>query len=185
MESNEGVRESQVDFEKKSQRVKNKRGIVGGGVTKGDVAEYNKKDVKLAARGSGNFKGKLGVHVRKGVENMDDKMGGKLIENLVGQPKEPIGTSSGKANNDNSSHDQNFNPPDGGNEDCNIVILPNRPRPPNWSVASFPVSTTSIPSNDAVLVREGEVFLDADEQGSNASYEADMDIVVETQNPQQ
>jgi hypothetical protein len=185
MESNEGVRESQVDFEKRSQRVKNKRGNVGGGVTKGDVAEHNKKDFKLAARGNGNFKGKPGVHVRKGVENMDDKMGGRLIDNLMGHSKEPIGTSSGKVNNDNSSPDQNFNPPDGGNEDCNTVILPNRPRPPNWSVASFPITTTSIPSNDAVLVREGEVFLDADEQGSNASYEADMDIVVETPSLQQ
>jgi hypothetical protein len=65
IESNDGVRDSQVDLEKRSQRGKNKRGNVGGGVTKGDVADHNKKDSKLAARGSGSFKGKPGVQVRK------------------------------------------------------------------------------------------------------------------------
>jgi hypothetical protein len=32
----------------------------------------------------------------------------------------------------------------------------------------------------AELDREGEVFLDANETGSNSSYETDMDIVAET-----
>ncbi|MCH81277.1 hypothetical protein A2U01_0002062, partial [Trifolium medium] len=172
---NDVGRENHVEFEKRSQRTKNRRGNNGGGAAKGDVADHNKKENKLAARGGGNLKGKMGEQVKKGVENLADKMGEKFLENLMGQYQKPNGTSSGNEGNGRRSSETVLSPNVPGK-----VGLPNRPRPPNWNHTPFQVTTVSTTSRDEELVREGEVFLDADEQGPNTSYDADMDIVVET-----
>ncbi|WJX69456.1 hypothetical protein P8452_53697 [Trifolium repens] len=163
MATNDGGRENRMEFEKRSQRVKNRRGISAGGVIIGDVAENNKKDSKLATRGGSNFKGKPGVLVKKG---------GPIRENSVN-----AGQVISNSENTISTNDV-------GNGGTNIILHPNRPRPPNWNGSPVLTPTTSKDSNVNMLVREGEVFLDADEQGSNASFEADMDIVVETPNSQ-
>ncbi|GAU35496.1 hypothetical protein TSUD_384510 [Trifolium subterraneum] len=185
MVGNDGGRENQGDFEKRSQRGKTKRGNTGGGVIKGDMAGHTKKDPKLAAHGGNNFKGRMGVYEKKKVDNLVGKMGEELIDNLLGQAQQPIQRSSMDTSMDttgsaNNQHVTILSPIANEKEGHKIVTTPNRPRPPNQNEASISLSTTTTTINGEDSIREWEIFLDANDQGSNTSSNAEMDFVVET-----
>ncbi|WJX12067.1 hypothetical protein P8452_02606 [Trifolium repens] len=105
-------------------------------------------------------------------------MGVQVVENLLGQVS-------------NHSRIQTINiEGNGGSErkevgsDQNIVLgtkektQPNIPRPPDWMIPTTIVTNkvSSLQPNEDVMM-EGEVFVDANDQSSQASLESDMEYV--------
>jgi hypothetical protein len=162
---------------------KNRRGNGGETFTKGDnSAERIPKESKLAARGGNSFKGKTGVFIKKGVQHVMEKIGVEVIGNLVGhsnQPNQPIAKSGdGKQTmgekNVGLTHENMQGP--------TFVVNPNRPRPPD-NITIPP--TSEVFNSDENLNTEGEVFEDANDQGSYASSDSEMEVVVETPTAEQ
>jgi hypothetical protein len=162
---------------------KNRRGNGGESFTKGDnSAERIPKESKLAARGGNSFKGKTGAFNKKGVEHVMEKIGVEVIGNLVGhsnQPNQPIAKSGdGKQTmgekNVGLTHENMQGP--------TFVVNPNRARPPD-NITIPP--TSEVFNSDENLNTEGEVFEDANDQGSYASSDSEMEVVVETPTAEQ
>jgi hypothetical protein len=170
----------QGDVEKSKQHGINRRGINSGGVKIVDVAEKTKRDNNVATRGGGSEKIKMGVYGRKGNDVSTDKEGGITNDVMMGISKRFIGTHHAKGGYEGSNSAAILTPISEGVIGPKYVSMPNIPRPPNRNDDPRPLHTISSMHPAAELDREGEVFLDANETGSNSSYETDMDIVAET-----
>jgi hypothetical protein len=177
-EDNQGTnqREHAVEFSK----IKNKRVNGGRVINRGDgMADRIPKESKLATRG-GSFKGKSSTHGKRGVDNIMDRVGVQLLENTLGQSKQ--------ANFNHATHNEEDTTSTrivmGSEQQVRFgpILQPNPgvPRPPNWSnLPPTTLSNFSTPAEEE-QVGEGEVFVDANDQGSVGSQESDMEVVVET-----
>jgi hypothetical protein len=180
MENNNDGRGKHVALESRSQRVNHRRGNNGAGIKIGDVAENKKKDHNKATRGGEKEKTNMGVSVKKGGEVSADGERDLSNDIMMGFSNRAIGNNHGKGGFEGSNPATILSPTVEGEFGPKFVTMPNMPRPPNWSEESRSFPSSSSMQQPAELVREGEVFLDANETGSNSSYETDMDIVVET-----
>ncbi|KAK2378486.1 zinc ion binding / nucleic acid binding protein [Trifolium repens] len=167
------------------QNMSNNRGSNGGGAKKGETNhEKTNKEKKLAARGGGNFKGKIGSNVKKVAEIITEEMGTHLLESLKVQSQQPIGNNEEPTSNDGVQK-ENSNATRGHGLAHNIVLAheditsPNMPRPPNLHGTTQPISSSS-PLQDANMGWESEIFEDANDQGSVGNSESDMEIINET-----
>jgi hypothetical protein len=167
------------------QMIMNKHGNGGSNAKIGDSGlERINRENKLATRGGGSFKNKTAAHGKKGVEGIVDKMGVQVVENLLGQVSSHsrVQTINFEGNGDNERKEVC--------SDQNMVTgtkektQPNIPRPPDWMIPTTIVTNkvSSLQPNEDVMM-EGEVFVDANDQNSQASLESDMEYVEET--PQQ
>jgi hypothetical protein len=163
-----------------NQKAKNKR--VNSGVVnkKGEgVTDRIYKEPKLATRGS-SFKGKSGAHGKKGVDSIMDKVGVDLLEKSLGHDKQPnfnnltnIEEVTNAAKNVTGPRLEERSVPLSVNN-------PNVPRPPNRP-ATPPIFLSPILTPvEGEQIGEGDVFVDANDQGSVGSQESDMEVVVET-----
>jgi hypothetical protein len=112
------------------QRVKNKRTNGGAINRRGDgMVDRPIKESKLATR-VGSFKGRGGSQGKKGVENIVEKMGVELLENVLdNQPKVNNSSNDGKK----IQSDRNLmDPGPDVSFSSTPLINPNVPRPPNW-----------------------------------------------------
>jgi hypothetical protein len=163
---------------------KNKRVTEGDHINKGlNATERGPKASKLATRVGNTFKGKSGASAKKGVEQALDKMGVNIIGDLMGQTGQPKTVSmqnfAGKENNGEYEM---------GRTDTSMlgpksVINPNMPRPPDnvFIPPTLQITPPVIKPNEDLPI-DGEVFEDANDQGSNLSSDSDMELVVETPN---
>ncbi|PNX92703.1 hypothetical protein L195_g015844 [Trifolium pratense] len=163
---------------------KNRRGSYGGSAKKGEAnTEILSKDKKLATRG-GVVKGKTASQVKKGVENLAEKMGVDWIENLKAQYDKPTSTSRERSKTEEVQKERsvNFEGELGSNQttslgrvDANLI---NAPRPPNTGGAQK--STPILIRHEAEVGVEMEIFEDANDQGSMGTIDSDMEVVHET-----
>jgi hypothetical protein len=115
-----------------STKGKNKRGNGRGCIKRIEGAERTPKETKLATRGTGAFKAKTGSQVKKGMEQLIDKMGVQRIKDIVGPTSQAIYVT------DQINEEETIkNKSQMGSESCDqsgptLVLHPNIPRPPNW-----------------------------------------------------
>jgi hypothetical protein len=172
LKSIDGMEANQNIAVTKGQKFKIKRGNGGGGAK--NMAHNNErssKDLKLTTRGGGSFKGRTGV--KKGVEDVVGRMGDELIGSLVAHSKKTRSEIGGNNMGDD------LGSVDKGNEGPKTVTHPNRPQPPDLTdTPPFVPSSISTQQNEDMTL-EGEVFEDANDQGTNGNSDAEMDIVDE------
>jgi hypothetical protein len=163
---------------------KNRRGNGGDTFNKGEnVADRIPKESKLATRGGNIIKGKTGAVMKRGVENVVDKFGVEVIEDLVGKSLQP-----NKSNTQSIEKDKHMEENDMGRISANMmgpkhVSNPNMPRPPDKKDTHHaPPTMSKFLIHNEDLATEGDVFEDANDQGTNLSSDSEMDFVVETPN---
>jgi hypothetical protein len=169
LEGSNERQESQRGFANKGKHIKNRR--VNGG-TASKSLDGSSKDTKLAPRGGGNFKGRHVLNIKKGVENVVDKMG---IQTMAAQVQKP---DLSHYNDKNSENDVDRV---GEMEmDLNKVVIPNKSRPPNESRVHPPILEPASTHGKEDTGLEGEEFQDANDQGIHGSLDSDMELVEET-----
>ncbi|WJX54348.1 hypothetical protein P8452_40243 [Trifolium repens] len=159
-----------------------KRAKHGISSKKGDGnPEKTMKDTKLAARGKGSFKGRNVAAIKKGIENVFDKMGdnvkektnkeGLVIRSTTELQEDVIQEGVGVSHRLDGTRGLDL-----GQKG---VQHPNNPRPPNLQVMQHgnTIIETVILGEVAV---DSELFLDAQENGSMGNVDSDMELVEET-----
>jgi hypothetical protein len=143
------------------------------------------REAKLAPRGGGNFKGKNGSSIKKGVDNLAEMMGINMMESLKAQYQRSKITKG-----DNSSN----------LEVCKVIdsekVIIGRPgantllgradaenpivtRPPDLQNTP-PIENYSTDTQVDPMGVEAEIFVDANDQGSVGTSESDMEFVAES-----
>jgi hypothetical protein len=165
----------------KNHKIKNRSMNGGkGGQNVDSIMERPIKDNKLATRGGNNFKGKGGAHVGRGVENLGDMMGAQILESLTGYVNNPIVTIGKKGEFRESKKVDDVGLVGAERLGQKSVSQPNVPRPPNSvETPPFELLSSSMQSN-IDLTLEGEVFEDANDQGTNVSSDSEMETIDET-----
>jgi hypothetical protein len=177
------LRDNKEEAINRKKQNKNKRGTGGDPVAKFNVAERIPKEPKLATRVGNTFKGKVGANTKKGVEHAMDKMGIDIIGDLMGQTVQPKAVSTQNITGRKNIGEHELGLTSASMLGPKSVSNPNLPRPPD-NVVIPPISQkipTLLTSNEDLAI-EGEVFEDANDQGSNLSSDSDMEVVGETPN---
>ncbi|PNX95880.1 hypothetical protein L195_g019077 [Trifolium pratense] len=163
-----------------NQKAKNKHTNGGTHTRKGEgMGDRTVKELKLATRGS-SFKGKSNAHGKRGVESIVEKVGVEVLENILGHSQQP--KCNNFSNNEEGSGTKSniLDSTSEGILGTKSVSNPNVPRPPNWreTPPHFPSQSTMKDVDEQVW--EGEVFVDAHDQGTNGNSDSEMEIVTET-----
>jgi hypothetical protein len=160
------------------QRVKNKCANGGTNSRRGDgMVDRTTKESKLATR-VGSFKGKSGTQGKRGVENIVEKIGVDLLEKVLDHEKQSNNIlNDGEAT---GAEKYKLGPILELSSSTTPVVNPNVPRPPNWLDTPPKIPSTIAPSSEEEQMEGGEVFVDANDQGSIGSLKSDMEVVVET-----
>ncbi|CAJ2632298.1 unnamed protein product [Trifolium pratense] len=164
-----------------SQKSKKKRENSGSGAKKGEVGlELSMKENNLATRGE-NVKAKTGPQGKKGVEIVVEEIGERHNFNLMGQNNKPNMSHNQNDERMTSIERSNMGPDYVANPGPKAITQPNSPRPPNNFVTppSDPNKNSSH-QNTGEMTREGEIFVDALDQGTNELSDSDMEVVFET-----
>jgi hypothetical protein len=181
MEVRKNMRENQTVGNYPKNR--NKRGNGGININGADWGiDRTVKEPKLATRGSASFKSKTASQVMKGVENVMDKMGVQVLEKLVVQADQTKFGPSQQLNEESNKNELLDGDVTRINTGQILVPFPNVPRPPNWKDAQSSSPNTNLELQDTECTKEVEVFVDANDQGSNGGYDSEMEVVVETPN---
>jgi hypothetical protein len=178
LEGEENQGGSQRDQIRGIQNFKNKR--ANGGVInrRGDSGvDRNIKESKLATRG-GNFKGKNGSHGKRGVDSILEKGGVELLGKVLGHDNQPI-YNTFTNNGEESRPDKNIMDTDHEGSPGQVAN-PNVPRPPNWAITPPKLLSQTTIATVEEQVGDGEIFVDAHDQGSVGSQDSDMEVVAET-----
>jgi hypothetical protein len=109
-----------------------------------------------------------------------DKMGAEILKTIVGPtgqtkiiPKQVfIEETNTTVSLDGNANRINHGP--------TLVPLPNIPRPPNWTEGNSPPLYNTVAPQETELNKEVEIFVDANDQGSNGGYDSEMEFVAET-----
>ncbi|WJX18694.1 hypothetical protein P8452_08469 [Trifolium repens] len=158
-----------------------KRGNGGGNSKKGDGNfERIIKESKLATRGGGSFKGKVGTAVKRGVESIVEKVGVETFETLLAHTQRHKANQSQLANIEVSNTSNIVGPNDGGNIGSKFVLYPNVTKPPDWETNPYHGPTQGTKELDVEPPLQGEVFVDANDTSTNGFSDSEMEVVVET-----
>jgi hypothetical protein len=177
------LRDNKEEAINRKKQNKNKCGIGGDHVAKFNAAERIPKEPKLATRVGNTFKGKFSANTKKGVEHAMDKMGIDIIGDLMGQTVQPKAVSTQNITGRKNIGEHELGLTSASMLGPKSVSNPNLPRPPD-NVVIPPLSQkipTLLTSNEDLSI-EGEVFEDANDQGSHLSSDSDMEVVGETPN---
>ncbi|PNY12421.1 hypothetical protein L195_g009051 [Trifolium pratense] len=138
------------------------------------------KENNLATRGE-NVKAKTGPQGKKGVEIVVEEIGERHNFNLMGQNTKPNMSHGQNDERMTSIERSNMGPDYVANPGPKAITQPNLPRPPNNFVTppSDPNKKISH-QNTGEMTREGEIFVDAPDQGTNELSDSDMEVVFET-----
>ncbi|CAJ2673329.1 unnamed protein product [Trifolium pratense] len=135
------------------------------------------KENNLATRGE-NVKAKTGPQGKKGVEIVVEEIGERHNFNLMGQNTKPNMSHGQNDERMTSIERSNMGPDYVANPGPKATTQPNLPRPPNNFVTppSDPNKKISH-QNTGEMTREGEIFVDAPDQGTNELSDSDMEVV--------
>ncbi|WJX46615.1 hypothetical protein P8452_33396 [Trifolium repens] len=152
---------------------KNKR-IIGGG--------YSKKGdgFKLATRGGGSFKGRVGVNGKKGVDSIVEKVGVETFETLLSHTQRPNVNKPQQTGGISDTGNKIVSSNDGGNVGPKFMIFPNVTRPPDKENIPYSAPSQVIKNHVEDLAMQGEVFVDANDTSTNGNSDSEMEMVVET-----
>jgi CRISPR/Cas system-associated endoribonuclease Cas2 len=149
------------------------------------------KESKLAAVQNSAFKGKAGPSQRKPMEHLTEFFKAKnmdtIMTSFLQQPitKEHMKDTSGKVIEDKDDGHKNFRPhvAHGGKIEVgfNKIIEPNMSRPPD-DITTPPLGTSSPIILIGETNGEGEIFVDANDQGrlDLSDLEMEVEVVKET-----
>jgi hypothetical protein len=114
------------------------------------------------------------------VDSIRDRVGVDLLEKALVHDQQPKFNSLSNNGEDTISVSSGTGTEQEYRAGPVLLANPNMPRPPNWTVE--PPNFFSIITTPAEEEQEGdgEVFVDANEQGSVGSQDSDMEVVVET-----
>ncbi|WJX44958.1 hypothetical protein P8452_31879 [Trifolium repens] len=164
----------------KSNNIKNRRGKTGPTPKRvDDNPDKAVKDLKLAARGGGNLKGKAGPHMKIDGGKLANLMGVRTRDNLVAQNQKPANDIPPSLEDGPTRKISQLGPNGVMAPGLKKGVKPNIPRPPN--VNSTPPTEILHPTLHMEDTLEGEVFVDAHEQGLNGGSDSEMEMVGETQ----
>jgi hypothetical protein len=183
-----------------SQASKGRRGTNGNNQNNSNNGqERSIKESKLATRGTHSFKGRSAPSAKKGVDKLTEILKTneveKLMENLT---QKPICKDTRETNNEKEGNNviilgtQEFGMKRDNGRDSLAetdtghigVMQPNIPRPPNNQNITPILSMRTVTMQREESV-ENEVFLDANEQGSNVSSDSDTEMVPESPSSEQ
>jgi hypothetical protein len=141
--------------------------------------EKNIKGTKLGARATGSFKGKIlsKNNGRTTVENIVENIEKNDLANIFKEKFQQVKIS--EKNNESAKGGGGFNFQEVGlHVGLPMIGDPNTPRPPDMLVVPPSASVPDHKNEDTI--GEGEIFEDANDQGSNMGSDSEMDIVRET-----
>jgi hypothetical protein len=177
-----------VNTHEKQGQSSNAKRVKHGATSKKGEGNQEKimKDPKLAARGKGNFKGKNVTSIKRGIENVLDKMGenmkeksykeGPILRPTSDFQKEIQQMEGGESNMLGAEKLNELTDPGMGQK---RVQHPNIPRPPNLQALSQK-DTVVEPVQVGEMAGDNDLFLDAHESSSTGNVDSDMEVVEET-----